>query len=176
MTLNLPPNFRLSALAVGVPAFLTIGGAWVFQFAGYPPCDLCYLQRYAYYAGVPLAAALAGCALCGTAVGPNALKYTQPTIARALELRRERGLTPLDIGPFAPLDGEVFRVHQGRQLAAGPGGGRPAEFPREGLVHRDNLAGDIVHTGQVGAVLPRGDEIAVDDRRGQGRDGGRIGL
>lgn len=32
----------------------TILGAWGFQFAGYPPCELCLAQRYAYYAAVPL--------------------------------------------------------------------------------------------------------------------------
>ena len=40
---------------------------------------------------------LASCALCGTAVGPSALPHTQPTIAKALQLRLERGLPPLDI-------------------------------------------------------------------------------
>ena len=59
MNPGLPQDFRSSALAVGAFALLTIGGAWAFQIAGYPPCDLCYLQRYAYYAGIPLAAALA---------------------------------------------------------------------------------------------------------------------
>lgn len=40
---------------------------------------------------------LASCALCGTAVGPNALPYIQPALARALELRVERGAPPLDV-------------------------------------------------------------------------------
>jgi len=51
-----------SALALGALAFLVIAGAWAFQFAGYPPCDLCLEQRYAYYIGVPLAALTAGAA------------------------------------------------------------------------------------------------------------------
>ena len=34
-------------------------GAWGFQFAGYEPCELCLKQRWAYYAVVPLSAALA---------------------------------------------------------------------------------------------------------------------
>ncbi len=43
------------ALAVGAIAFATIAGAWIFQALGYPPCDLCSEQRYAYYVGVPVA-------------------------------------------------------------------------------------------------------------------------
>lgn len=46
---------REAALAIFVVAFLTIGGAWIFQALGYQPCDLCYEQRDAYYAGLPLA-------------------------------------------------------------------------------------------------------------------------
>jgi disulfide bond formation protein DsbB len=29
-------------------------GAWVFEFAGYPPCPLCLIQRWAYYAAIPV--------------------------------------------------------------------------------------------------------------------------
>ena len=47
---------RRCALAIFVAAFATIAGAWIFQALGYPPCDLCYAQRYAYYVGVPIAA------------------------------------------------------------------------------------------------------------------------
>jgi len=36
-------------------AFATIAGAWVFEWAGYAPCELCLQQRYAYYIGVPVA-------------------------------------------------------------------------------------------------------------------------
>ena len=50
-------NFADQALLVGSLAFATIAGAWIFQGLGYPPCDLCYEQRYAFYVGVPLAAA-----------------------------------------------------------------------------------------------------------------------
>jgi disulfide bond formation protein DsbB len=59
-----------SALAVGGVALATIASAWIFQFAGYPPCDLCYEQRYAYYAGVPLAAALFALARGGAPLAP----------------------------------------------------------------------------------------------------------
>ena len=48
-----------SALAIAALAALTLAGAWAFQLAGYPPCDLCYAQRTAYYAAVPLGLAVA---------------------------------------------------------------------------------------------------------------------
>ena len=32
----------------------TILGAWVFEYYGYAPCELCLKQRFAYYAAVPL--------------------------------------------------------------------------------------------------------------------------
>ena len=34
----------------GLVAALTLGSAFAFQFAGYPPCDLCWTQRYPYMA------------------------------------------------------------------------------------------------------------------------------
>lgn len=39
--------------------FAAIAGAWVFELAGYLPCDLCLMQRWAYYAVVPLSLLLA---------------------------------------------------------------------------------------------------------------------
>ena len=48
-----------AALGVFILAFATIAGAWVFEWAGYLPCELCLMQRWAYYAGVPLAALVA---------------------------------------------------------------------------------------------------------------------
>jgi disulfide bond formation protein DsbB len=59
-----------SALVLAALAFATIAGAWAFQYAGYLPCDLCYEQRYAYYAGVPLALLTAAAA---AAKAPQAL-------------------------------------------------------------------------------------------------------
>ena len=53
---GLPREATNNALAIGGLAFVTIAGAWVFQAFGYAPCDLCLEQRYAYYAGVPVAA------------------------------------------------------------------------------------------------------------------------
>ena len=37
----------------------TIAGAWIFELLGYAPCELCLMQRWAYYAGLPLALAVA---------------------------------------------------------------------------------------------------------------------
>ncbi len=42
---------------VTLVAAATISGAWIFEAFGYAPCDLCLQQRWAYYVGVPLAAA-----------------------------------------------------------------------------------------------------------------------
>ena len=54
-----------AALGVLILAFATIAGAWVFEWAGYAPCELCLMQRWAYYAGVPLAALVAIIAMRG---------------------------------------------------------------------------------------------------------------
>jgi disulfide bond formation protein DsbB len=50
---------RNAALLIFVVAFATIAGAWIFEWAGYAPCELCLKQRWAYYLGVPLALATA---------------------------------------------------------------------------------------------------------------------
>lgn len=44
-----------AALLICLVAFATITGAWVFEYFGYAPCELCLKQRWAYYIGVPLA-------------------------------------------------------------------------------------------------------------------------
>lgn len=46
---------RAAALAIFAIASATIIGAWLFEYFGYAPCELCLKQRWAYYAGVPLA-------------------------------------------------------------------------------------------------------------------------
>jgi disulfide bond formation protein DsbB len=53
MLSQLTPH-RAALLILGV-ALATIVGAWVFEYFGYAPCDLCLKQRLAYYAGIPLA-------------------------------------------------------------------------------------------------------------------------
>lgn len=48
-----------AAGAVCAIALATLAGAWAFEYVGYAPCDLCLKQRWAYYAGAPLAATAA---------------------------------------------------------------------------------------------------------------------
>jgi disulfide bond formation protein DsbB len=50
---------RQSAILICAVMFAAISGAWIFEAAGYLPCELCLMQRWAYYAVVPLTAALA---------------------------------------------------------------------------------------------------------------------
>jgi disulfide bond formation protein DsbB len=50
---------RNTALLLLVAAVLVLGGAWLFQFAGYAPCPLCLQQRWPWYALIPLAAVAA---------------------------------------------------------------------------------------------------------------------
>ncbi len=45
---------RQAMMLVFVVTLATILGAWVFEYAGYAPCELCLMQRFAYYAAVPL--------------------------------------------------------------------------------------------------------------------------
>ena len=66
---RLPVDPLHAALGLLLIAFATIAGAWVFEWAGYAPCELCLMQRWAYYVGVPLAALVAILA----ARGPRAL-------------------------------------------------------------------------------------------------------
>jgi disulfide bond formation protein DsbB len=40
---------RRVTLLIFVVALATIAGAWVFEWAGYLPCELCLKQRWAYY-------------------------------------------------------------------------------------------------------------------------------
>ncbi len=62
-----------AAVGVLIIAFATIVGAWIFEYFGYAPCDLCLKQRWAYYAGVPLAALAALAAA-------NAVSGTRPLL------------------------------------------------------------------------------------------------
>jgi disulfide bond formation protein DsbB len=41
---------RNSLLLIFVTGTATIAGAWIFQLAGYDPCHLCLMERWAYYA------------------------------------------------------------------------------------------------------------------------------
>ena len=50
---------RRAALLIFAAALATIIGAWIFEYFGYAPCELCLMQRWAYYAGIPLALVVA---------------------------------------------------------------------------------------------------------------------
>ena len=45
---------RQAMMLVFLITLATILGAWVFEYYGYAPCELCLKQRFAYYAAVPL--------------------------------------------------------------------------------------------------------------------------
>ncbi len=47
-------------LLIFATATATILGAWVFEYAGYAPCELCLKQRWAYYAAILLSLAVLG--------------------------------------------------------------------------------------------------------------------
>lgn len=51
-----PRNAAFLILSV---AAATIIGAWIFEYAGFAPCELCLQQRYAYYLAIPLALLIA---------------------------------------------------------------------------------------------------------------------
>ena len=53
---------RMALLAIFIVSLLTIIGALLFQWAGYAPCELCLMQRWAYYAVIPLSIIFAGIA------------------------------------------------------------------------------------------------------------------
>ncbi|MGE3830999.1 MAG: disulfide bond formation protein B, partial [Parvibaculaceae bacterium] len=48
-----------AALLIFIVSLLTILGAFIFEYNGYPPCPLCLMQRWAYYAAMPLALVVA---------------------------------------------------------------------------------------------------------------------
>ena len=53
MLSNLTP--RRAALLIFAVALATIVGAWIFEYLGYAPCELCLWQRWYYYAAIPIA-------------------------------------------------------------------------------------------------------------------------
>ena len=67
----MPSERRPGRLFLSLPALAgcialigaaTILAAWSFEWAGYPPCELCLKERIPYYAGVPLALLVAAVA------------------------------------------------------------------------------------------------------------------
>jgi len=53
---------RSALMVIFIVSLLTIIGAFLFQWAGYAPCHLCLMQRWAYYAVIPLSLILSGIA------------------------------------------------------------------------------------------------------------------
>ena len=47
-----------AALVIFGVALATIAGAWMFEYVGYAPCELCLKQRWTYYVAIPLALAV----------------------------------------------------------------------------------------------------------------------
>ncbi|MGO9418970.1 disulfide bond formation protein B [Roseiarcus sp.] len=60
--LILPPSQVGRALWILAGALATLAAVWTFEAYGFTPCELCLTERYAFYAGAPLAALTAYCA------------------------------------------------------------------------------------------------------------------
>lgn len=89
-----------AVLLILVVSTLTIVGAWIFEYAGFAPCELCLKQRWIYYAAIPFALIVL------------ALGRSQPAILRA-------GLTVLML---AWLGSMVFGIfHSGVEWGWWPG-------------------------------------------------------
>jgi disulfide bond formation protein DsbB len=52
----LPPTQLGRAVLLLVAALTVLAAVWILQGLGYAPCELCLTERYAFYAGAPLAA------------------------------------------------------------------------------------------------------------------------
>jgi disulfide bond formation protein DsbB len=89
-----------TSLAIFAVALATIVGAWIFEYAGYLPCELCLKQRWAYYLAIPLALIIAVAAT------------SSPTMAR-------RGLILLGLVWLASMVFGVF--HSGVEWKWWPG-------------------------------------------------------
>jgi len=53
--LAFPPSQTKRALLMALAALATLAAVWIVQGLGYAPCELCFAERYAFYAGAPLA-------------------------------------------------------------------------------------------------------------------------
>lgn len=62
---------RACAVLIVAVCAATLAGAWTAQWLGYLPCELCLKQRYAYYAGLPLALA----ALIAAPINPRGARF-----------------------------------------------------------------------------------------------------
>jgi disulfide bond formation protein DsbB len=52
----LPPSQAGRAALIFIVALAALAAVWILQGMGYEPCELCLTERYAFYAGAPLAA------------------------------------------------------------------------------------------------------------------------
>jgi disulfide bond formation protein DsbB len=57
MLKTLSPKTAAGLIALALAIILI--AAWIFEWAGYPPCELCLMQRWVYYIGIPFAAFMA---------------------------------------------------------------------------------------------------------------------
>jgi disulfide bond formation protein DsbB len=64
--LDLSP--RQTFLAIGLAALATIAGAWMFEYLGYLPCELCLKQRWLYYTAIPVAGFFYGASGAGRTI------------------------------------------------------------------------------------------------------------
>ena len=55
-------SLRHCATAVLAIAATAILGAWIFEYFGFAPCELCLKQRWAYYVAIPVGFVLAAVA------------------------------------------------------------------------------------------------------------------
>lgn len=71
--LAFPPTLAGRAVIILLGALVILAAVWTFQSLGYPPCELCEKERYAFYAAVPLAALAASLAAAGRPGAARAL-------------------------------------------------------------------------------------------------------
>lgn len=69
----MPRSLHASALLTGTFALTVLGAAWLFELAGYLPCQLCLWQRIPYYSGGPLLV-LAGVLGLSGLIGTSAVR------------------------------------------------------------------------------------------------------
>ena len=62
------PNNKTLTLLLTLASAAMLIGAWTFQYFGYPPCKMCYWQRYPHMAAVAIGA-------LAYAVGQKALAW-----------------------------------------------------------------------------------------------------
>jgi disulfide bond formation protein DsbB len=73
--LFLPPSQTHRALLLALGAVLILAMARTFQGLGFRPCELCFLERYAFYFGAPVAA-LTACPASRSAHGVAKALFT----------------------------------------------------------------------------------------------------